>query len=141
VIRVGDEFGPTAWLAVPQQRIDTFASATEDRESIHVSPALAASGPYGEPVAHGFLTLSLVAYFWHEATAREVGYRVAVNYGLNRVRFPDPVPAGSRLRGRFRVEALERVDGGLQATVASVVEREGGRKPACVAETVFRLLG
>jgi acyl dehydratase len=139
VIRPGDEFGPSAWLDVPQDRIDAFASATEDHESIHVSRELAAAGPYGMPVAHGFLTLALIAHFWDELTA-PIGYRVAVNYGLNRVRFPDPVPAGSRLRARFRVEAVERVDGGVQATVASIVEREGGTKPACVAETVFRLL-
>jgi acyl dehydratase len=141
VIRPGDELGPSEWLEVQQGRIDAFATATEDHESIHVSPALAAAGPYGTPVAHGFLTLSLIAYFWHELTARAGWYSVAVNYGLNRVRFPDPVPAGSRVRGRFRVEAVDPVDGGMHATVASIVEREGGAKPACVAETVFRLLG
>lgn len=140
MIRPGDEFGPSAWLEVEQGRINAFASATEDLASIHVSLELAAAGPYGKPVAHGFLTLSLIAHFWHELTARHGWYSVTVNYGLNRVRFPAPVPVGSRVRGRFRVEAVDPVDGGIHATVASVIEREGGTKPACVAETVFRLL-
>ena len=138
VIETGAELPPTPWLTIDQSRIDAFAAATEDRQSIHVDPVLAADGPFGTTVAHGFLTLSLLVHLWNQVAPARNG--VTVNYGLNRVRFPAPVPAGSRIRGRFRVEAVEEVDGGRQATVAATVEREGAEKPVCVAELLLRFL-
>jgi acyl dehydratase len=138
VIEAGTELGPTGWLEIAQERIDAFAAATEDRQSIHLDPEAAAAGPFGTTVAHGFLTLSLVVRLWNEVAPAYDG--VTLNYGLNRVRFPGPVQAGSRIRGRFRVEAVEPVAGGTQATVAATIEREGVEKPVCVAELVFRLL-
>jgi acyl dehydratase len=138
VIEAGAEYGPSPWLAIDQARIVAFAEATDDRQSIHVDPALAAAGPFGTTVAHGFLTLSLVVSMWNEVAPAHEG--VTLNYGLNRVRFPAPVPSGSCVRGSFRIEAVEEVAGGLQATVAAVVEREGGERPVCVAELVFRFL-
>ena len=135
---VGEEYGPTAWLEITQERIDAFAGATDDHQSIHVDPELAAAGPFGTTVAHGFLTLSLVVRLWNEVAPAHDG--VTLNYGLNRVRFPAPVPAGSRVRGRFRVEAVDDVAGGTQATVAATIEREGSEKPVCVAELLFRRL-
>ena len=135
---VGEEYGPTAWLEITQERIDAFAGATDDHQSIHVDPELAAAGPFGTTVAHGFLTLSLVVRLWNEVAPAHDG--VTLNYGLNRVRFPAPVPAGSQVRGRFRVEAVDDVAGGTQATVAATIEREGSEKPVCVAELLFRRL-
>jgi acyl dehydratase len=137
-VTVGEEYGPTEWLEITQARIDAFAGATDDHQSIHVDPELAAAGPFGTTVAHGFLTLSLVVRLWNEVAPAHDG--VTLNYGLNRVRFPAPVPAGSRVRGRFRVEAIDDVAGGTQATVAATIEREGSEKPVCVAELLFRRL-
>jgi acyl dehydratase len=139
VIEVGFEPPPSAWLEVTQRRIDEFAAATDDFQPIHVDPDAAAEGPFGTTVAHGFLTLSLIVPFWYEVAPR-TGARVAINYGVNKVRFPAPVPAGSRIRGRFRVETVEEVAGGVRATLAATVEREGDEKPACVAELVLLLL-
>ncbi|HEV3479082.1 MAG TPA: MaoC family dehydratase [Gaiellaceae bacterium] len=138
VIEAGAELPPSPWLTIEQSRIDAFADATEDRQSIHVDPELAAAGPFGTTVAHGFLTLSLLVHLWNQVAPSRNG--VTVNYGLNRVRFPAPVPAGSRIRGRFRVESVEEVDGGKQATVAATVEREGAEKPVCVAALLLRFL-
>lgn len=138
VIEAGAEYGPSPWFEIDQARINAFASATEDRQSIHVDPELAATGPFETTVAHGFLTLSLVVHLWNQVAPASDG--ITVNYGLNRVRFPAPVPAGGRVRASFRVESLEDVAGGSQATISAVIEREGGDKPACVAELVFRLL-
>jgi acyl dehydratase len=137
-LEVGQELPPTPWLTIDQERIDAFAAATEDRQSIHVDPALAAEGPFGTTVAHGFLTLSLLVHLWDQVAPTHDG--VTVNYGLNRVRFPAPVPAGSRIRGHFRVAAVADADGGRQTTVAATVEREGTAKPVCVAELVLRFL-
>jgi len=139
VIEAGAELPPSSWLEVTQERIDAFAAATDDFQSIHVDPEAAAAGPFGTTVAHGFLTLSLLVHFWNEVKP-ETDARIGINYGVNRVRFPAPVPAGSRIRGRFRVVAVEEVPDGVQATIAASVEREGEEKPACVAELVFRLL-
>lgn len=136
-LNVGDKFGPSSWIEVPQTRIDAFAEATEDRQWIHVDPERAAAGPFGTTIAHGYLTLSLLPTMSYEVVPRQDG-GMAVNYGLNRVRFPAPVPSGSRVRGTFRVEAVEEADWGFQATMAATVEREGGEKPVCVAELVFR---
>jgi len=131
--------GTSPWFPVEQSRIDAFAAATEDRQSIHVDPLLAADGPFGTTVAHGFLTLSLLVHFWNQVATFD-GYTVTVNYGLNKVRFPAPVPAGARVRGVFRVEDVEEVAGGVQARVGASVEREGGDKPVCVAEMLLRYL-
>jgi acyl dehydratase len=138
VIEAGLELPPSPWLEIGQDRIDAFAAATEDRQSIHTDPELAADGPFGTTVAHGFLTLSLLVYLWTQVAPSQNG--VTLNYGLNRVRFPAPVPAGSRIRGRFRVESVEAVNGGRQATVAATVEQESEEKPVCVAELILRFL-
>jgi acyl dehydratase len=135
---VGNE-ATSEWFEIDQSRIDAFAAATEDHQSIHVDPELAAAGPFGTTVAHGFLTLSLLVPLWNEVASFE-GYTVTVNYGLNRVRFPSPVPAGSRVRAHFRVAGVEDVAGGVQAQIAATVEREGGDKPVCVAEFLLRYL-
>jgi acyl dehydratase len=116
------------------------AQDPEDRQSIHVDPELAARGPFGTTVAHGFLTLSLIVPMWYSVTSLDDEYRVAVNYGVNRVRFPAPVPAGSRVRARFRIEDVEPVAGGVQARIIATVEREGGDKPVCVAGLLLRYL-
>ena len=137
MIEPGQELGPSRWLEVTQERIDAFAETTEDRQSIHVDPELAARGPFGTTVAHGFLTLSLVIPLWNDVYTHD---GVGVNYGLNRVRFPAPVPSGGRIRARFRVETVDEIPGGVQAAIAATVELEGAEKPACVAELVLRLL-
>ena len=136
-MRTGLELGPSSWREVDQRRIDAFAEATDDRQWIHVDPARAADGPFGTTIAHGYLTLSLLVPFAYELLP-VAGAALAVNYGLNRVRFPAPVPVGSRVRARFRVEEVTDVAGGVQATLSAVVEREGGDKPVCWAEVVFR---
>jgi acyl dehydratase len=136
---VGTELGPSSWLEVGQERIDLFARATDDPQWIHVDPERAAAGPFGTTIAHGFLTLSLCVPFLYEVLDFE-GYRLTVNYGVNRVRFPAPLPAGSRVRARFRVESAEEVAGGDQAVIVATVEREHAEKPVCVAELVVRLL-
>jgi acyl dehydratase len=135
--RVGEGLGGSDWIDVDQARIDRFAEATGDQQWIHVDPTRAAAGPFGSTVAHGFLTLSLLAKMIE--TGFEVGdERLSINYGLNRVRFPAPVPVGSRLRGHFRLLAYEPLEGGAQLTVEVSVEREGSGKPVCVAEMVGR---
>jgi acyl dehydratase len=136
---VGAELGPSRWLEVDQERIDRFARATDDPQWIHTDAERAAAGPFGTTIAHGFLTLSLCVPCLYELLHVD-GYRLTVNYGVNRVRFPAPVPAGSRVRARFRVESVEEVPGGDQAVIVATVEREGGEKPVCVAELVVRLL-
>jgi acyl dehydratase len=137
VLQPGSEFGPSSWIEVGQDRIDAFADATGDHQWIHVDPDRAAAGPFGTTIGHGYLTLSLLPLMSSEVVPREGG-GMAVNYGLNRVRFPAPVPSGSRVRGRFRVDAVEEADWGYQATMTATIEREGGDKPVCVAELVFR---
>jgi acyl dehydratase len=132
----GLELGPSSWIEVPQTRIDTFAEAIDDRGSIHVDDELAANGPYGTTVAHGFLTLSLLPAACDEVMPLDT--TIAVIYGLNRVRFPAPVFAGSRVRATFRIDTIEPVDGGVQVTMTATVERESGEKPVCVAELIFR---
>jgi acyl dehydratase len=129
---------PTEWLEIDQSRIDIFADATSDPQWIHVDPKRAQGGPFGSTIAHGFLTLSLLPYFWEQAIALE-GFATSINYGLNRVRFPAPVPVGSRLRARFAVSEVTELEGGVQLTIASTVERDGHSKPVCVAERIIRL--
>ena len=133
----GAEFGPSSWVEVTQERIDGFAEATGDHQWIHVDRERAAAGPFGTTIAHGYLTLSLIPAMSYEVLPRQEG-AMGINYGLNRVRFPAPVPSGSRVRGSFRVDAVDEFDGGVQMTMTATLEREGGDKPVCVAEVVFR---
>ena len=131
---VGVELGPTSWLDVTQERIDAFAAATEDPQWIHTDPERAAGGAFGTTIAHGFLTLSLCVPMLYEVMPRDD--RMIVNYGVNKVRFPAPVTAGSRIRGRFRALGVEEVAVGTRVTIEATVECEGVVKPACVAELV-----
>jgi acyl dehydratase len=134
---VGQTLGTSEWIAVAQERIDRFALATGDQQWIHVDPQRAAAGPFGTTVAHGFLTLALLPEMG--ASAFEVAdTRLGVNYGLNRVRFPAPVPVGSRLRGHFKLLEFLPLDGGAQLTLEVTMEREGSTKPVCVAESILR---
>ncbi len=136
---LGRELGPTDWLEVDQERIDTFARATDDPQWIHVDPARAAEGPFGTTIAHGYLTLSLCVPLMSR-TLGLTGYRMGINYGVNRVRFPAPLPSGSRIRGRFTVQSVDEVEGGEQGVVLATIEREGADKPVCVAELVVRMM-
>ena len=134
---VGQAVASSDWITVTQARIDQFAQATGDHQWIHTDPVRAAAGPFGTTIAHGFLTLSLLPEMG--ASAMEVlDTKMGVNYGLNRVRFPAPVPAGSRLRGHFKLLSYEPLDGGAQLTMEVTMEREGSAKPVCVAESVAR---
>jgi acyl dehydratase len=135
-MKVGDVYGPSSWLEVPQSRIDQFAEATGDHQWIHVDPEKAKEGPFGGTIAHGYLTLSLLPVASYEVVPRQGG--MGINYGLNKVRFPAPVPVGSRVRATFEVIDVDEQDWGGQATMRATVEREGGDKPVCVAETIFR---
>ena len=134
---VGHALATSDWIAIDQARIDAFAEATQDRQWIHVDPARAAAGPFGVTIAHGFLTLSLMPALLASAFVID-DVRMGVNYGVNRVRFPAPVPVGSRLRAHFRLIGFEPILGGAQVTLEASVEREGGAKPVCVAELVTR---
>ncbi|HEX7625496.1 MAG TPA: MaoC family dehydratase [Gaiellaceae bacterium] len=135
-MKPGDSFGPSAWVEVPQARIDAFAEATGDDQWIHVDPERAKDGPFGSTIAHGYLTLSLIPIASYEVVPRTG--RMGINYGLNRVRFPAPLPSGSRVHTSFEVEHVEEFEGGRQITMTAIVEREGGGKPVCVAEVIFR---
>ncbi len=134
---VGQDIGTSDWVTVDQARIDQFAQATGDHQWIHVDPVRAAAGPFGTTVAHGFLTLSLVPLLFDSGFAI-ADVKMGVNYGLNRVRFTAPVPAGGRVRGQFKLLAYEPLPGGAQLTVQVTIELEGSPKPACVAQTVSR---
>jgi acyl dehydratase len=135
--QIGAEAAVSDWITVTQERIDRFAEATGDHQWIHVDPERAKAGPFGTTIAHGFLTLSLLPEM--AASAIQVrDMRMGVNYGLNKVRFPAPVPSGSRVRGHFTLIKFERLDGGAQLTYAVRMEREGSDKPVCVAESVGR---
>ena len=135
---VGQEVAVSDWIPVTQEQVDQFAQATGDHQWIHVDVERARAGPFGAPIAHGFLTLSLLPKFM--ANAMEIrNTRMGVNYGLNKVRFTSPVPVGSRLRGRMKLLACEPIAGdGVQMTWQVTVEREGSDKPACVAESLTR---
>lgn len=135
---VGTEIGISDWLTLDQSRIDRFAAVTGDDQWIHVDPKRAAAGMFGSTVAHGFLTLSLLPLFTRSSHRIE-GARMSVNYGLNRVRFPSPVPVNSRLRAHFKLLSIEPIEGGVQTVTEVTVEREGQAKPVCVAESVGRL--
>lgn len=138
--RVGSALGTSDWLTIQQGDIDTFARVTRDEQWIHVDPERAAAGPFGGTIAHGYLTLSLCSHLLEQIVAVG-GTSMAVNYGLDRVRFPAPVRAGDRLRGHGTLRAATPVDPQsdvVQAVVRLTVEVEGGAKPACVADTVIR---
>ena len=135
--RVGQEIAVSPWVPMPQERIDLFAKATEDYQWIHVDPARAKASPFGSTIAHGFLTLSMLPKLT-ESTFEFSDRKMGVNYGLNKVRFTAPVPAGAQIRGRFTLAKYEKLDGGVQTTWSVTVEREGGDKPVMVAETISR---
>ena len=135
----GTDLGHTGWLEITQQRVNTFADATGDHQWIHVDAARAAAGPFGGTIAHGYLTLSLVIPLFGELL-EVTGISMGINYGLNKVRFPAPVPVGAKIRLAVVVAAVESVgDGGaVQLTADFVVELDGGTKPACVAQAIYR---
>ena len=136
--RVGSEVAVSDWFEVGQERIATFAEATDDRQWIHLDPERCKrESPFGQPVAHGFLTLSLLPAMLTSALAIE-GMRMGVNYGLNKVRFPGPLPAGSRVRGRWTLRGADAVAGGWQFTWDVTIEADGAAKPVCVAEFLIR---
>jgi acyl dehydratase len=135
--RVGEEVGVSPWVDVTQERIDTFAKAIDDPQWIHVDVERAKKSPFGGTIAHGFLTLSLLSHL-SERTFSFSDRKMGVNYGLNRVRFTSPVPAGSRVRARFTLAKYEKIEGGVQVTWNVVVEREGADKPVLVAEWLGR---
>lgn len=135
---VGQEVAVSDWLTITQAQVNQFAEATGDHQWIHVDPERAKAGPFGGPIAHGFLTLSLLPKFF-ESSFEFVQSRMGVNYGLNKVRFTAPVPVGSRLRARMKLLACEPIDQqGVQMTWDVRVEREGSAKPVCVAESLVR---
>jgi acyl dehydratase len=136
---VGSSLGTTDWLRIGQDRVDAFAEITEDRQWIHVDPERAAASPFGGPIAHGFLSLSLISHFFEQLVELR-GADMLVNYGLNKVRFPTPVLVGSRVRGTGRLAEVEPLAHGYQAVLDLVVELEGSTKPACVAAFVVRVL-
>jgi acyl dehydratase len=136
--RIGQEIGLSDWMVIDQPRINAFAEVTGDHQWIHVDVERAGrESPFGAPIAHGYLTVSLLAKFAGECIAVD-GIKLAVNYGLNRVRFPAPVKVGSRVRARFVLAAVDDIPGGAQMLWQATVEIEGGDKPACVAEMVTR---
>jgi acyl dehydratase len=134
----GQVLGVSEWFDITQERVNTFADAADDHQWIHVDVERAnAESPFGGPIGHGFLTLSLFVPMWSQVlTVTDVG--MAVNYGVNKVRFPAPVPVGSRIRLTATLVDVEEVKGGLQLVVGGVIEREGGDKPVCVVESVTR---
>jgi acyl dehydratase len=138
---IGSELGTNDWHEVTQENVNLFADATGDHQWIHVDVERAkAESPFGGPIAHGYLTLSLLIPMWSQVL-NVSDSTMAVNYGLNKVRFPAPVPVGSKLRLTATLTGVEEIKGGYQLTVAAVIEREGGAKPVCIAEPVFRFLG
>jgi acyl dehydratase len=136
---VGEQLGPTEWLTMTQERVDTFADATGDHQWIHVDPERAKGGPFGGTIAHGYLTLSLVPWVAQELFDIDTD-GAKLNYGVNKVRFPHPVPVGSRIRGTVTIGEVTDVPAGKQMITRYVIEIEGVDKPACVAETVVLLL-
>src|SRR6266849_5824320 len=136
---VGQEVGTSDWLQVTQSRINDFANATEDHQWIHIDVERArADSPFHTTIAHGFLTLSLLPDLASQAVKVQGDFKMGINYGLNRLRFVSPVPAGSRIRARFALQSVEDVAGGIQITWSVTCETEGGQKPALVAEWLVR---
>ena len=136
---VGTDLGTTDWVTITQDQINKFAEATLDNQWIHVDTERAKAGPFGAPIAHGYLTMSLAAYFGGQLI-RVSGISMGINYGADKVRFPAPVPVGSKLRGRGEILAAKEVPGGVQTTVRITIEREGGDKPAAVVDAISRYL-
>ena len=135
--RAGQHLGTSAWHEITQEQVNLFADATGDHQFIHVDPERAKAGPFGQTIAHGYLTLALgPMLMWEVFKVSDA--TVTVNYGLNRVRFPAPLPVGGRVRADITCAAVEEVRGGLQVTLAITFEHEGGGKPVCVAEALFR---
>jgi acyl dehydratase len=136
---VGNEIGVSEWLTITQERIAQFAEATEDRQWIHLDRERAEKeSPFGATIAHGFLTLSLISRFMKDVIQVQSGVGMAINYGLNRVRFPAPVRAGSKIRARVTLLGIKEVPGAYEAVFSVTVESEGGEKPCCVAESIVR---
>jgi acyl dehydratase len=135
--KVGEELGVSSWHEVTQEDIDTFADVTGDHQWIHVDVERATQTPFGGTIAHGYYTLSLAPRFTYELYSVE-GFAFALNYGLNKVRFPAPLPVGSNVRMRATLASVEDVPGGIQVATALTFEREGGDRPVCVAETLAR---
>jgi acyl dehydratase len=136
---VGEHLGYSQWHEVTQEQVNLFADATGDHQWIHVDVERAKAGPFGAPIAHGYLTLSLVPVLLPEIV-NVTGTSLTINYGLNKLRFPAPVPVGSKLRAGATLTQLDEVPGGVQVTLTVTFEVEGGSKPVCVAEVVFRYL-
>jgi acyl dehydratase len=137
----GQELGTSDWIEVTQERVNTFADATGDHQWIHIDVERAkAESPFGGPIAHGYLTLSLIIPMYSEVLVVSDA-KMGVNYGLNKVRFPSPVQVGAKVRLTATLKDVEEVAGGLQLTIAGVIEAEGGTKPVCIAEPLFRVYG
>lgn len=137
---VGEHLGYSAWHNVTQEQVNLFADATGDHQWIHIDVDRAKAGPFGGPIAHGYLTLALAPVLLGQVLQVE-GVKMGVNYGTNKVRFPSPVPVGSNLRLGGKLLSVEDVSGGKQVTVEATFEVEGATKPSCVAELVFRYFG
>ncbi|MCV7378148.1 dehydratase [Mycobacterium alsense] len=136
----GETIGESSWVTITQEDVNLFADATGDHQWIHVDPERAAAGPFGTTIAHGFMTLALLPRLQHEIYTVK-GIKLAINYGLNKVRFPAPVPVGSRVRARSSLVSVDDLgDGAVQATMSTTVEIEGAAKPACVAESIVRYI-
>ncbi|MET0900635.1 MAG: MaoC family dehydratase [Mycobacterium sp.] len=134
----GEELGSSEWVTITQDEVNLFADATGDHQWIHVDPERAAQGPFGATIAHGFLTLALLPRLTHQIFAVN-GVKLGINYGLNKVRFPSPVPVGSKVRGTTTLADTQDVgQGTVQATLTTVIEIDGAAKPACVAESIVR---
>ena len=136
---VGQTFGPTDWITITQEQINKFAEATLDNQWIHVDTERAKAGPFGAPIAHGYLTMSLASHFMAQMV-RIDNISMGINYGVNKVRFPAPVPVGSRLRATGEIIDAQEVPGGVQVTNRITIEREGGDKPVAIVEAVARYL-
>jgi acyl dehydratase len=135
---IGTEIGVSDWMEITQERVDAFADATDDHQWIHVDREKAAAGPFGGTIAHGFLTLSLTVTLTAQVELEVGSPQMAINYGLEKVRFPAPVPVGSRIRARVGLVSINDVEGGIQVNRQVTIEVEGAEKPAMVAETVSR---
>ena len=136
---VGNHLGYSDWLDITQERVNQFAEATGDHQWIHVDVERAKAGPFGAPIAHGYLTMSLSNFFLPQIVEVQ-GFNMGVNYGCNKVRFPSPVPVGSRIRGGAQLASADDIPGGVQTVMVITIEVEGGDKPACVIEAVSRYL-
>ncbi|MGH3972130.1 MAG: MaoC family dehydratase [Pseudonocardiaceae bacterium] len=134
----GEQLGTSDWMIIDQQRVNAFADATEDHQWIHIDPQRAAAGPFGTTIAHGFLTLSLLPHLINQ-TYRVEGTTMVINYGLNKVRFPAPVPVGSKLQAEVTLAEVSEVTDGLQLVLRATLQIEGTPKPGCVADWVTRV--